>query len=131
MKWLINDIRNALQQLRRVETWMVIGILALFIGLSYLVAESAFRTDSILQFLRHSSASCRELTNGPIIFLFCGMIFFLLAAVVTLGEIQSFQKNRRLNARLASRAALIHAVFWGSIAILIPSAAIYFFKYYC
>ena len=131
MKWLFNDIWRALQPLKRIETWMVIGILALFFGLSYLVAESAFRTDSILQFLRHSSASCRELTNGPIIFLFCGMIFFILAAVVTLGEIQSFQKHQRLGAEHARKDALIHAAFWGTVAICIPSAAIYFFKHYC
>lgn len=131
MKWLLNDIRRALQQVKRTETWIVIGILALFIGLSYLVAKSAFRTDSLLRFLHHSSASCRDLTNGPIIFLFCGMIFFLLAAVVTLGEIQSFQKTRQRGTRQASRTALIHAAFWGTVAILIPSAAIYFFKYYC
>ena len=131
MKWLIRDLKHALEQLKRPETWMVIGLLSAFGLLAYAVARFAFRTDSILRFLRHSVASCRELSNGPIIFLFCGMIFFLLAAVVTLGEFQRYFRSRRIGAYHEEKQALLHGIGWGIVALGIPLSAMMFFNNYC
>jgi hypothetical protein len=77
MQWLINDIKNALAQLGRWQTWLVIGLISLFALLAYLISGFAFKTDAILMSLRHSSGACREMSNGVIIAMFCGMIFFL------------------------------------------------------
>ena len=90
MQWLINDIKNALAQLGRWQTWLVIGLICLFALLAYLISGFAFKTDAILMSLRHSSGACRTMSNGVIIAMFCGMIFFLFAGVLTLGEFQQY-----------------------------------------
>lgn len=138
MKWLSElsteirrELKAASAQLKRGETWLTIGMIAGFALLAYTVGQFAFRTDSVLLYLRHSAGACRELTNGPIIFLFCGMIFFLLATVVTFGEIQSFFDSRQRGAHYEARQALIHGLSWGGVAILITSAALLFFNTYC
>lgn len=138
MKWLsetLSEIQKqlveALGQLKRKETWLIIGIIAGFALLTYAVAQFAFRTDSVLRYLRISGGVCRELTNGPIIFLFCGMIFFFLAAVVTFGELQSYFDNRRRKAEHQARQSLKYVIFWGGVAVLIPISALLFFKAYC
>lgn len=73
MQWLINDIKNALAQLGRWQTWLVIGLISLFALLAYLISDFAFKTDAILMSLRHSSGACRTMSNGVIIAMFCGM----------------------------------------------------------
>lgn len=138
MKWLSeisSEIRKELKsvgrQLKRGETWLTIGMIAGFALLAYTVGQFAFRTDSVLIYLRYSVGACRELTNGPIIFLFCGMIFFLLATVVTFGEFQRFFDSRQRGASYEARQALTHGLAWGGVAILITSAALLFFNTYC
>ena len=138
MKWLTetigeirNECHNALIQLKRGETWFTLGMLGFFALLAYAVAHFAFRTDSVLVYLRYTIGNCRELTNGPIIFLFCGMIFFLLAAVVTVGEFQQYFDGKRRGALHQARQSLHHGLIWGSIAIAISVAALLFFNAYC
>lgn len=138
MKWLSDiiteiqgELKNALAQLKRPETWLTIGMIAGFAVLAYTVAQFAFRTDSVLLNLHHTVGACRELSNGPIIFLFCGMIFFLLATVVSFGEIQTYFDSRQRGAHYEARQALIHGLAWGGVAILISTAALLFFKAYC
>ena len=70
------------------NTWMLFA-------LAYLLATYAFRTDAVLVFLRQAGNSCRELSNGTIIAMFCGMIFFGFTAVLTLGEFQRFVEYRQ------------------------------------
>ena len=94
MKWIIEEIYGALLQLTRWHTWLVIGLISIFVGLAYFVGSFAFRTDGILLFLHRTAGACRELTNGVIIFMFCGMIFFGFAALVTLGEFQQYFEYR-------------------------------------
>jgi hypothetical protein len=131
MKWLLELLENALAQLKRGETWLFLGLLATFGLLTYAVSQFAFKTDSVLRQLHHSMASCRELTNGPIIFLFCGMIFFLLFVVITLGEFQRYFDFRKRGAYYEARHALWHGIGWSVIALGIPLAALLFFHDYC
>lgn len=126
-----NELNAGLRQLKRGETWLIIGLLSFFGLLAWAVAHFAFRTDSVLVYLRYTIGNCRELTNGPIIFLFCGMIFFLLAAVVTVGEFQLYFDNKRRNAFKQARQALHHALIWAGIALAISVAALLFFNAYC
>lgn len=138
MKWLseliaeISDqINAALVQLKRVETWIGIGMIAGFAVLTYTVAQFAFRTDTVLRFKHLTIGACRELTNGPIIFLFCGMIFFFLSAVATLGELQSYFDYRKRRAAFEARQSLTHGLIWGAVSIIIPVSALLFFNAYC
>ncbi|MGE5470857.1 MAG: hypothetical protein ACM3X0_08685 [Bacteroidota bacterium] len=138
MKWLTEllhdigtELKTVLTQLKRGETWLVLGLIAGFGLLTYAVGKFAFRTDSMLRSLNLTVGSCRELTNGPIIFLFCGMIFFLLAAVLTFGELQRYFTSRARGAHYEARQALISGLSWGAVAVGIPVAALLFFSSYC
>lgn len=138
MKWLsealaeiLGELKAVLAQLKRGSTWLAIGMFAGFSLLTYAVGIFAFRTDSVLRDLNYSMGACRQLSNGPIIFLFCGMIFFFLSVVVTFGELQNYFDCQHRKATYEARQALIRGLFWGAVAILIPSAALLFFYSYC
>jgi hypothetical protein len=131
MTWLIEEFTRFFAQLRRWQTWAAIGVLSVFGLLAYLVARLALRTDSVLTFLRVSANSCRELTNGIIIFLFCGMIFFMFSAVLTLGELQRYLQFRQRGATHQARQALIGGCCYACLAIGIAVSALVFFNSYC
>ncbi|MFN4325082.1 MAG: hypothetical protein ACK4FP_04235 [Azonexus sp.] len=131
MKWFIDEISALLEQLKQWQTWLGIGLVGAFAGLAYLVATYAFRTDAILVFLRQAGSSCRELSNGTIIAMFCGMIFFGFTAVLTLGEFQRFVQFRQRAAHREARQALLWGISWAAIAVTIALGALVFFKQYC
>jgi hypothetical protein len=131
MTWLIEEFNRFFAQLRRWQTWAVIGVLAVFALLAMLVGRLALRTDSVLTFLRVSAHSCRDLTNGVIIFLFCGMIFFMFSAVLTLGELQRYFQFRQRGATHQARQALLWGCCYACLAIGIAVSALVFFNSYC
>ncbi|WP_153130917.1 hypothetical protein [Dechloromonas hortensis] len=131
MKWLFDELKNLAAQLKRGETWLGISLLTGFGLLTYTVSQFAFKTDSVLRYLHYTAATCRDLSNGPIIFLFCGMIFFGLAVVVTFGEFQRFFDCRKRAGHYEARQALIQGIVWGLVAIGISAAALLFFWTYC
>lgn len=131
MKWIIDDILRALAQLRLWQTWLVIGLISLFAGLAFLVGSFAFRTDAVLIFLHRTVGSCQQLSNGFIIFMFCGMIFFLFTALLTLGEFQRYFEFMQRSARYEARQSLLWGIGWGMIAVTIAVTALVFFRQYC
>lgn len=131
MKWIIDDLKSAFAQLKQGSTWLVIGLIALFALLAFSVGHFALKTDSVLLFLRHTAGACREMTNGIIIFLFCGMIFFLLTSLLTLGELQRFFYLKQRSIHWQARQALFWGIGWGVTAISIAIAALVFFMSYC
>jgi hypothetical protein len=131
MKWIIEDLKSVFAELQRGQTWLGIGLIALFALLAYFVASFALRTDSVLMFVRHSASNCREMTNGIIIAMFCGMIFFLFTALLTLGELQRYLKFKSHGARQQTRQALIWGILWGTVAISIAVGALVFFNLFC
>ncbi len=131
MSWIIEDFKRALLQLRRWQTWATIGLIGFFALLAYLVGRLALKTDSVLTYLRVSAHSCRDFSNGVIIFLFCGMIFFLFTAVVTLGEAQRYFQFRQRGATLQAHQALKGCGAWGFVAVSIAVSGLIFFNKYC
>ena len=131
MQWLINDIKNALAQLGRWQTWLVIGLICLFALLAYLIGSFAFKTDAILMSLRHTAGACREMTNGIIIFMFCGMIFFLFTCLLTLGEFQQYFQFKQRSAHHQARRALIGGIRWAICAVALAVGSLIFFNSYC
>lgn len=131
MRAIINELKNLFAELRRWQTWLGIGLISLFALLAYLVGTYAFKSDTILMFLRHTAGSCREMTNNIIIFLFCGMIFFLFTALLTLGEVQQYLTLKQRSAHYLARKSLHWAIVWGVVAVGIAVAALIFFKSYC
>jgi len=131
MNWIIDDIRSAIAQLKRWQTWLILCMISVFAGLAYLISSFAFRTDALLLFLHRTAGACRELTNSMIIFMFCGMIFFVLAAVLTLGEFQQYFEFKHHNAHHQAKQSLIWGIGWGVGTICIAISALVFFKQYC
>lgn len=131
MKWFIEDLKSALAELKRGATWLVIGLIAVFGWLAYIVAQFALQTGSLPGYLHLSIRTCRELTNGPIIFLFCGMIFFLFSVVITFGEIQRYFYYRDRKSTIQARSAAKLSIGWGLVALGITAAALVFFKSNC
>lgn len=131
MNWLFEEIYRAIAALRRWQTWLGIGLIFTFVLLALMVVQYAFRTDAVLIFLRRTAGSCRELSNGVIIFLFCGMIFFVFTAVLTLGELQRYLQFRQRAAHHQARQSLYWGVAWGLTAVGISVTALYFFNQYC
>jgi hypothetical protein len=131
MNWIIDDIYRAIVQLKRWQTWLVIGLIGIFAGLAYLLVSFAFRTDDILIYLHRTAGSCRELSNGSIIAMFCGMIFFLFSALLTLGEFQRYFQFKQQAAHHQTRQALTWGIGWAITAIGIAVGALVFFSSYC
>ena len=131
MKWIIDDIKSACAQLQRWQTWLVLGLISLFALLAYLVVGMAFQTDSIQIFLRHTTSYCQEMTNGVIIAMFCGMIFFLFACLLTLGEFQQYFVFKNRSAHRQARQSLNWGIGWALFAISLAIVAIFFFNSYC
>lgn len=131
MRWIINDLKEICASLRHWHGWISILILLVFTWLAYLVAGYAFKTDTILSFLRLTRGSCSAMNNGLIIALFSGMIFFTLLAVMTLGEAQHFIIAKRKGNQTLARKALIGMLLWGSGAVSIATLALLFFRANC
>lgn len=131
MKWLLEDIYRAFLYLKRWQTWLFIGLFSLFAGLAYLVSRFAFRTDSLLIYLHRTAGACREMSNGAIMFMFFGMIFFALMALLTIGEFQQFFEFRERGAHHQAKMSLRWAIGWCLFAIAIAISALVFFSRYC
>lgn len=131
MKWIIDDILSALAQLKHWQTWFVLGLIGVFAGLAYLIGSFAFRTDALLVYLHRTAGACRELTNGMIIAMFCGMLFFLFAALLTLGEFQRYFEFKQRNAHHQAQQSLRWGIGWGLGTVAIAISALVFFNQYC
>lgn len=131
MKWILDDILSALAALKKGATWVVIGMIAAFALLAYAVSRFALQTDSVLRHLKYSMGACREMTNGPIIFLFCGMIFFLFSAAVTLGEVQRYFHFSSRNSKHEMQKSLKNGLGWGAFAVSIAIGGLIFFNMNC
>ena len=116
---------------KKLETWAVLALLAVFATLIYFGLEFALRTDSMLHFLGYRGAFCREPGDTGILVLFCGALFFALATVVMFGEIAQYLDLRRRSAARETRKALIGALCWGGFAFVLGTGLMLFLKSLC
>ena len=131
MKWILEDIQSALAELKRGSTWLVIGLISLFGLLAYAIFQFAIQTDSALRHLKYTMSACREMTNGPIIFLFCGMIFFLFSAAVALGEVQRYFHFRERGSKREMAQSMKHGIGWSAFAVSLALGGLTFFNMNC
>lgn len=131
MRWIIDDIKEICASLRHWHGWLSLLFIALFVGLAYLVAGYALRTDAVLSFLRLTRGSCNTMNNSLIIAMFSGMIFFTLFAVMTLGETQHFIAAKRKGLNQQAGKALRGMLLWGGCAVAIATLALLFFRANC
>ena len=125
------EITRLIDQLKRWQTWAAIVLIGIFASLAFSVGSFAFRTDGILLYLNRTAGACRELSNGIIIFMFCGMIFFMLTALLTLGEFQQYLQYKQRAAHYQASRSLFWGIGWAAAAICIAVAALVFFNRYC
>ncbi len=131
MKWIIDDIRSAMTALSRTHTWIVLAMISGFFLLAVATFNFALRYDAVLRTIKHSMSSCREMTNVPIIFLFGGMIFFLLSSAVALGEAHQYFHYREAGSNRQAAQAKVHGFGWAVFAVLIAVGGLTFFQTNC
>ena len=131
MKWIIEDIGRALAQLKRWQTWFVIGLISVFSGLAYLISSFAFRTDAMLVSLNRTAGGCGEVTDGMVVFMFCAMLFSLFAALLTLGEFHQYFAFKQRNAHRQAHHALRWGIGWGLGTVGTAISALLFFSQQC
>lgn len=120
-----------MQQLKQPETWMVLGLIFVFLLMAFLIVRLALRSDNILRALRPGIAICRELGEKSIAFVFISGFFFVLCALTTIGELFTFIDSKRRRADFQAKEALKGFALWGSAALTIGSSTILFLDVYC
>ena len=131
MNLTFDNLKRAWRLLKRRQTWLTLGLAALFFELARLIVKLVFRNDALQVFLNHTSGSCRELSHGAMVLLGCGTLFFGFACVRTLGEIRRWLVFRRSGTDAQVGTALTGVVGWSLIVLTIAAAALFFFARYC
>jgi len=135
MKRLLLEIRelftDVLRELRRWQVWATTLLIAGFALLAFLVGMYAMKTDAVLSFAHLTTGYCPTLSNTTIIAMFTGMIFFILTALLTLGEVQRLFEMRQRGHQEEARLATKWAFFWGFSALFISLSALAYFMKYC
>lgn len=129
--WIRDDFRSMVEQLKQVETWVLLGMLAVFFLLAFFAIRLALRSDTMLRALHPATAICRELGENAVAFLFISMIFFGLTVLATLGEFFTYIDSKRHHAHYSARDALKGTAGWGSAALTIGLAVVFFLDSRC
>jgi len=129
--WIRNDVRELFGQLKKGETWVLIGILSVFFLLAFFATRFALRSDVLLRALHPSASMCRELGENAIAFLFFSIFFFGLTALATLGEFVTYIDAKRRHAHYNARGALKGTAGWGAAALVIGLAVVIFLDSRC
>lgn len=129
--WMRNDFRAMVAQLKQGETWVLIGILLAFFLLAFFGARLALRSDNMLRALHPGMASCRELSENAVAFIFVGMIFFGLTALATLGEFFTYIDHKRRHAHYGVKLALRGVAGWGAAALSIGLTIVIYLDSQC
>ena len=129
--WIRDDFRHMLAELRKPETWVVIGMVTSFGLIAFLVVRLALRSDTLLRALHPSTAICRELGEKSIAFVFVSGLFFVLCALVSLGEFFTFIDCKRQQLEYGAKQALKGAAGWGVAAVIIGLSSLLLLDIYC
>lgn len=126
-----DSFRRTVALFIRIETWVVMALLTVFGVLIFYAVDFALRTDSLLHFLGHKAALCREPGDLSIFLMFCGAFFFALATVAMFGEITQYLDLRNRSAHYETRSALIGALGWGGFALTLGLGLLYLLGSLC
>lgn len=129
--WIADDFRHMIAQLKKVETWVLLGILTIFFLLAFFATRLALCSDAMLRALHPAMAFCREMGNSGVVLMFFGMIFFGLTVLATLGEFFSYIDSKRQQDHYNARQALKSTAGWGAAALTIGLAVLFFLDSRC
>lgn len=127
----VDSLRRTLELFKKLETWAVLALFVVFGVLIFFAVDYALRTDSLLHFLGHKGAPCREPNDAGILGLFGGAFFFALATVAMFGEITQYLQLRRLAAHRETQVALRGALGWGAFAFALGLGMLLFLRSLC
>jgi len=120
-----------IEQLKHRETWVILGLIAIFSFIFYLMFDYALRTDSTVNFIRRQIFACRELSDIGIVGMFCGIVFLILSMVVTFGELFRYMDDKRQHAYYTANQSLKACAAWGVSALGIALSMLYFLTSQC
>lgn len=129
--WIRDDFMRMVAQLKRGETWVVIGMLAIFFLIAFFVLRLALRSDTMLRALHPTMMVCRELGENSVAFLLIAMFFFVLTALAALGEMLTYIDCKRMRATFGAREALRGIASWGAAALVIGLGVLIFLDSRC
>ncbi|MBS1198112.1 MAG: hypothetical protein H6R18_1897 [Proteobacteria bacterium] len=129
--WIRDDFRHMLVELRKPETWVVIGMVIAFGLIAFLVVRMALRSDTLLRASHPGAAVCRELGEKLIAFLFFSGLLFVLCALASLGEFFNFIDCKRQQLEYGAKQALKGAAGWGVAAVSIGLSSLFLLDVYC
>ena len=108
--WIGDDLRTLSAHFRRVETWLLLGMMLTFGALLAVAFYYALRFDFTLQIGKFGGLSCQQIGNLQALVMIYAVVAFVLAAVTALGEFGHFIDNKRRQypeARQHARRTLI------------------------
>jgi hypothetical protein len=108
--WIGDDLRTLATHLRRLETWLLLGMMLTFGALLFAAFYYALRFDFTMQIWKFGGLSCQQIGNLQAIAIIYAVVAFVLAAITALGEFGHFIDNKRRHypeARKHGRSTLI------------------------
>lgn len=118
--WIADDLRTLADHFRRVETWLLLGMMLTFGALLFIAFYYAMRFDFTLQVWKFGGLSCQQIGNLQALTIIYAVVAFVLAAITALGEFGHFIDNKRRNfpeARKNARTTLLLLVVTMALGI--------------
>ena len=103
--WIGDDLRTLATHFRKVETWLLVGMMLTFGALLFVGFYYALRFDFTMQIWKFGGLSCQQIGNLQALTIIYAVLAFVLTAVTTLGEFGHFIDNKRRHYPEASKHA--------------------------
>lgn len=129
--WIRDDLKHMLAALRKLETWITIGMVGGFGLIAWGILRLALQSDNTLRSLRPAMAFCREQENAAILFIFFCGVFFVLSAFATVGEFFNYLEAKRHKSFATARRSLLTTALTGTIALVLGFAILLFLEGRC
>ena len=128
--WIVEDLERLANQLKKPDTWILIGMLLVFGVLLVVVVYFLLRFDASLQLRHISMISCREIGDlQGVALVFAGMAF-VMTITVALGEFANYTDEKRLNAERGASSAR-SALILAAVATAVGAGMLFFLNKLC
>ena len=129
--WFTGEMATLGRELRRPETWMLIGMLLLFGLLLGLGLYFGLKVDFALKLRQMASFSCRDVGNWQTVGIFYGAILFVLTMFLAFGEFANYVDNRRRGQTGSGHKAARSALLLGLLALAVGGGLVWFLAQFC
>lgn len=129
--WIADDFHRMVAQLRKPDTWILIGLVLFFGIIGYYAFQLALRMDFMMRLRHMTSSACREIGNSTTAILFFGTFFFGLTLVMVFGEFARYQDYKERRVLAYARSAALQCAGWGAFALTIGVAIMLLLESQC